>query len=90
MRIDKGNGHLESIELRNHETVRPGFGVKLSKLLTRLTFGPAVEDGPVVPIAVQVEVKGRAFLVVAFDEQEIVRNSDFEYVGDTGSGTIAE
>ncbi len=81
-RIDRVNGHLEYIELRNHETIRPGFGVKLSKLITRLTFGPAVKDGPIVPISAQVEVKGRAFLVASFDEQEIVRNTDFEYVGD--------
>lgn len=81
IRINKGNGHLEYIDIRNHETIRPTFGVKISKLITRLTFGRASEDGPVVPISTQVEVKGRAYLVVAFDEQEVRRNSDFEYVG---------
>ena len=81
MRIDKDNGHLEYIDIRNHETIRPTFGVKISKLITRLTFGHATEDGPIVPISTQVEVKGRAYLFVAFDEQEVHRNSDFEYVG---------
>ncbi len=90
MRIDKATGHLEYIEIRNHETIRPGFTVKLTKLLTRLSFGPAVEEGPIVPLSVQVEVEGRAFLVASFDEQEIVRNSDFEHVGDELSGAAAE
>ena len=82
LRINKSTGHLEYVDLRNHEAIRPAFGVKISKLITHLTFGPAVEDGPIVPLGAQVEVKGRAFLVASFDEQEILSNSDFEYVGD--------
>lgn len=82
MRINKASGHLEYIDIRNHETIRPAFGMKISKLITRLTFGPALEDGPVVPISTQVDIKGRAYLVVSFDEQEVIRNSDFEYAGD--------
>lgn len=81
VRIDKKSGHLEYIDLRNHETIRPAAGVKISKLVTRLTFGPAGEGGPIVPLAAQVEIKGRAYLVVSFDEQEDLRNSDFVYVG---------
>ncbi len=81
IRIDKNSGHLEYIDLRNHETIRPATGVKISKLKTRLDFGPAVEGGPVVPLRAQVEIKGRAYLVVSFDEQEDLRNSDFVYVG---------
>jgi len=81
IRIDKDSGQLEYIDLRNHETFKPAIGVKISKLITRLTFGPAAEGGPIVPLATQVEVKGRAYLVVSFDEQEILRNSDFVYAG---------
>ena len=81
IRINKLSGHLEYIDLRNHETIRPAVGVKISKLVTRLTFGSAVEGGPVVPLAAEVEAKGRAYLVVSFDEQEDLRNSDFVYVG---------
>ena len=81
IRIDKASGQLEYIDLRNHETFKPAIGIKISKLITRLTFGPAAEGGPVVPLATQVEVKGRAYLVVSFDEQEILRNSDFVYAG---------
>ena len=82
IRINKVKGHLEYIDIRNHETIRPAFAVKISKLITRLTFGHAVEDGPVVPLSTQVEVKGRVYLVVSLDEQEVLRNGDFEYVGD--------
>ncbi len=80
IRVDKAHGHLEYIDLRNHEIIKPAFGVKISKLITRLTFAPAADDGPVVPVSTQVEATGRAYLVVSFDEQEVTRNSDFEFV----------
>lgn len=79
IRIDKALGRLEYIDLRNHETIKPAFGVKISKLITRLTFAPAADAGPVVPVSTQIEVTGRAYLVVSFDEQEVTRNGDFEY-----------
>lgn len=81
IRIRKSNGHLEYIDLRNHSPIKPAIGVKISRLITRLTFGPVTEAGPVVPLSTQVEATGRAFLFVSFDEQELVRNSDFEFVG---------
>jgi len=82
IRINKAAGHLEYIDLRTRSAFRPATGVKIAKLLTRLTFGPAVEGGPVVPLSTQVEVKGRAYLFINFDEQELSRNSDFEFVGE--------
>jgi len=81
VRVDKRSGGLEYIDLRNHKTVRPAVGVKISKLITHLAFGPAVEGGPVVPLSTDIEIKGRAYLFVSFDEQESLRNSDFVYVG---------
>ena len=82
IRISKANGQLEYIDLRNHSPIKPAVGVKISKLITRLTFGPAADNGPVVPLSTQVEAKGRAFLFVSFDEQELLHNSDFEFVGE--------
>ena len=79
IRIDKRLGHLEYVDIRNHKTIRPAFGVRISKLVTRLTFGPAEPGGPVVPQSTQVEVKGRAYLLVGFDEEELTHYSDFEY-----------
>ena len=79
IRVNKAHRHLEYIDLRNHKTIKPAFGVKISKLITRLTFAPAADGGPVVPVSTQVEATGRAYLVVSFDDQEVTRNSDFEY-----------
>lgn len=81
IRINKASEHLEYIDLRNHSPIKPAVGVKISKLITRLTFGPAIDDGPIVPLSTQVEAKGRAYLFVSFDEKELYRNSDFEFVG---------
>lgn len=80
--IDKPTRNLEYIDIRSHAPIKPAIGIKISKLITRLTFGPAGDTGPVVPISTQVEVTGRAYLIVPFDEQELIRNSDFEYVGE--------
>jgi len=82
IRVNKPNGHLEYIDVRNHSTIKPVFGVKIAKLITRLTFGPATAGGPIVPLSTQVEVRGRAYFLMTFDEQELTRNSDFEYVGE--------
>ncbi len=81
-RIIKNGGHFDYIEIRNHEPVKPGFTVRISKLLTRLTFGPASPDGPIVPLSSHVEVKGRAFLLISFDEQEIRHRRNFEFAGE--------
>ena len=82
IRINKAGSYLEYIDLRTRSPIKPAMGIKIAKLITRLTFGPAVDGGPVVPLSTQVEVKGRAYLVISFDEQELFRNSDFEYVGE--------
>ena len=81
IRINKRGRHLEYVDVHNRDVIKPAFGVKLTKLITRLTFGPAATDGPIVPLSTQVEVVGRAFLFVSFDEQELSHNSDFEYAG---------
>ena len=81
IRINKPGRYLEYVDVHNTEVVKPAFGVKLTKLITRLTFGAAAADGPIVPLSTQVEVVGQAFLFFSFDEQELTRNSDFEYAG---------
>ena len=74
------NGHyVEYIDLRNDKPIKPATGVKISKFLTTLTFGPAIDGGPIVPKAVDVVVKGRAMLVFKFDESETIRYSDFVF-----------
>jgi len=82
IRINKPGRYLEYIDVHNRAVMKPAFGVKLTRLITRLTFGPAVEAGPIVPLSTQVEVSGQAFLFISFDEQELSHNTDFEYAGD--------
>ena len=81
LKIIKSGHYVATINLHNEKTIKPAMGVKISKFITTMTFGPATDDGPIVPIAVDVEVKGRAMLVIKFDEVEKIRFSDFEYAG---------
>jgi hypothetical protein len=81
LKIIKNGHYIATINMHNKKTIKPAVGVKISKFITTMTFGPATDEGPIVPIAVDVEVKGRAMLVIRFDEVENVRFSDFEFAG---------
>ena len=82
IKIAKDGHYVEYIDLRNSKPIKPAFGVKIITFLTRLTFGPAAPDGPIVPQTVDVHVKGRAYLAVRFDEKESVRYGDYSYAAD--------
>lgn len=80
LQVAKDGHYVSWIRMQNRETVKPGKGVKLELFDTRLTFTPAYEGGPVVPQSVETKVKGRAMLVIRFDEEERISYSDFERV----------
>ena len=82
-KIIKDGHYLAYIDIRNTRPIRPKAGVKMKKLLTRITFGPAVDGGPVVMQSMDFAIKLSAFLVVRVDETQSLRYSDFEYAGDT-------
>lgn len=82
IRIRKDGRYVESLEMRNHEDIKPGYGTRITEFQTRFTFGPAVENGPVVQKSLNVRVKGRALLFIGFDETEAIQYSDFEHVAD--------
>ena len=84
VRIAKDGRHLEFIDIHNTKPLRPKTGVKLKKFLTRMTFGPAVDGGPVVMKSMDVAIKLSAFLVIRINETESVRFSDFEAARETG------
>ena len=84
VRIIKDGRYLEYLDIRNTEPIRPKVGVKMKKFLTRITFGPAVEGGPIVMRSMDVAINLSAFLVVRVDETESVRFSDFEFAADDG------
>jgi hypothetical protein len=79
LKVIKNGHYVASVRLSNEKTIRPVIGVKISRFDMAMTFGPAATDGPIVPITVDVEVKGRAMLVIKFDEVERIRFSDFEF-----------
>ena len=81
VRIVKDGRYIESLQMDNFQDIRPGFGTKISEFKMQFSFGPAVEDGPIVPKSINVEVKGRALLFIGFEETEVTRYSDFEYAG---------
>lgn len=82
VKIVKAGPYVESINIRNHSVIKPGFGTKLSEFVMLLEFGPAIDNGPVVPRSVKVHVSGRALLFIGINETEVVTNGDFEYAGD--------
>jgi hypothetical protein len=84
VKIIKDGHYLEYIDIRNTKPIRPKVGVKMKKFLTRITFGPAVEGGPIVMKSMDVAIKLSAYLLVRVDETESVTFSDFEFAADAG------
>jgi hypothetical protein len=81
VKIVKDGHYLEYLDIRTTKPIRPKAGVKMKKFLTRITFGPAVDGGPIVMRSMDVAIKLSAFLVVRVDETQSVRLSDFAYAG---------
>ena len=79
--VMKAGPYVASFELANEKPIRPARGVKISEFKTRIEFGPASAEGPIVPKSIDVRVRGRAFLAIGFDETEAVRFSAWEYAG---------
>ena len=84
VKIVKDGRYLEYLDIRNTAPIRPKVGVKMKNFLMRMTFGPAVEDGPIVMKSMDVAIKLNAFLVVRIDETESLQRSDFEFAGNAG------
>lgn len=84
VKIMKDGHYLEYIDIRNTKPIRPKVGVKMKRFLTRISFGPAVEGGPIVMRAMDVAIQLNAFLVVRIDETQSLRFTDFEYAGEAG------
>ena len=81
VKINKDGRYLETIDLRNNDDIKPGFGTKIDTFIMHLQFGPATDGGPIVPLSMAVKVKGRALIFIAFDESEIIEYSNFEFAG---------
>jgi hypothetical protein len=85
--VRKDGRWLEELRLTSAGPIRPATGVKISRFETELRFGRAA---PVVLLAVDVHVKGRALLAIAFEEQERVRYGDYQLVLNDPAVPVAE
>lgn len=81
VRINRNGRFPEYLDMRNDKPIQPAFGVKISRFLTRMTFGPAGEHGPIVPLSIDVAIKGRALLAIGINEKNSVQYDEWEYVG---------
>lgn len=81
VRIIKDGRYIDLLEMRNFQDIKPGFGTKITQFQMRFSFGPAIENGPIVPLSLDVQISGRALLFIGFDETEVKKYSDFEYAG---------
>ncbi|MDH3339261.1 MAG: hypothetical protein OEM76_15760, partial [Gammaproteobacteria bacterium] len=71
IRIVKDGRYVDSLEMRNFQDIKPGFGTKITRFQMRFTFGRALDAGPIVPKSMDVQVTGRALLFIGFDEIEV-------------------
>lgn len=83
VKIIKDGEYLAYVDIRNDKPIRPKFGVKMSKFLMRLAFGPVADDGPVVMHSMDFAIKLSAFVLVRVNEAESMAFSEFEYAGET-------
>ena len=83
VKIIKDGEYLAFVDIRNEKPIRPKLGVKMSRFLMRLAFGPAADDGPVVMKSMDFAIKLSAFVLVRVNEAESMAFSEFEYAGDT-------
>lgn len=74
--------YVASMDMSSRKAFKPAAGIKIHEFATHLTFAPQNENGPVLPRSVRVKVRGRAYLVISFDESTSIDYSDYEYVGD--------
>ena len=86
LRISKAGPYVEYLDLRNEKPIKPATGVKIRKFEIHISFGPAVDAGPIVVQGFDMSIEGRAMLVIKFDEHERIRYSDWEFAGDAGNG----
>lgn len=75
--VNKAGGWAEQFELRSSGEVAPVPGVKLSAFRLTMTFQRHAGTSAIVPEAIELSMRGRAFLVKSLDEDRSTRYSDF-------------
>ena len=72
---------IESIELANTGEFSPAFAVRITELVTTMTYSVPNGERPSLPLAVTTHVRGRAFYFKSLDADMTVTFSDYERVG---------
>ncbi len=80
LRVEKEGHYVAYLAMKNTRPIKPGKGVKLAEFDIRMEFAPKADGSAVLPKLVRSKVKGRAMLVVRFDEEDVVEFSDYERV----------
>ena len=80
LRVVKDGHYVSAITMVNSRPIKPGKGVKLNKFDVSMEFSLSPNGGAVLPRSVSTRIKGRAMLIVGFDEDENVEFSDYQRV----------
>ena len=78
--VIKDGHYVGQIRMQNSKPIKPGKGVKLEVFNTQLDFAPITEGGPALPQTISTHVKGRAMLLISFNEKAHIEYSDFQKV----------
>ena len=79
--VHKPTHTIESVELTNRESFSPTFGVKIVRLITRMTYSQPSSDTPSLPQKVTTHVRGSAFVFKSLDADMTVTFSDYVRAG---------
>lgn len=77
VRIAKDGRYLQAVNLRNSADIEPGWGSRIRTFLVQYEFGPAVDNGPIVPKRMNIKVGGSVLLFIGFEETEVIEYRDF-------------
>lgn len=75
--VSKDGGWAERFELRNTGTIAPVPGMNVSRFRLTMTFQRHGGTNEIVPEAIELSMRGRAFLVKSLDEERSTQYSDF-------------
>ena len=80
LQIAKDGGHLVFIDIRNEDSFRPRFGVRIHEFLSRFEF-ERNGQGVVLPVAFEFKIRLKAMGLMNVDEGVTGRYTDYARVG---------
>lgn len=80
-KILKDGRVLDSITMSNSKPFKPSFTTKIYQFFMHYGFGPATQDGPLVPQKLDFNIEMKAVGVLKVNEKIKTTYSDYEFVG---------